>query len=547
MLIYPDYTRASMRNLLTDLIIVFLVVTVVGASAPLHAQARPIELPRVGKSFSQEQRNYFGLFPDIDDELSAELLTINDSTVRWVLHRSVQPDSTVDAPTILVPELTYYLGSYEDLKVDSLNASRQLLRFVVPSAFIHRTSEIEVELRDHAVVRGEVVYASDSTAVIVYSGKRWHADQPESNCVVIRYDQVLSYKDLSGRLPVYSIGLSGALLPALLPLRSVYPDNMNANVHTASYVGSGLLAAGLALSELGNDKRFLVEGHPQRFAIVFHEMIDQCTFSEKMPPELKRVIESRLSQQAIQAPMASTSTSRPGSYHLHYTFGSYSYDSFPLESLNAAAINSGTVVSIGSEKIIYSPIVHLRAAVHYSNSVDIEIGGGYASLGSIAPGFETLLDMGVYAFSLGVEKVIAGNRWLSTSEYGQRSESPFFAPINKIRYEIQLGAAVALQSFARPAHSLHYVNAYESVDTIFHVQSLSATSYGLRITQSFDLYLNSTISLGIETHEQILSSSTMRDPGVLIIVSGRKSGFALSDLHSTLFSYGVALNCGFHW
>lgn len=173
-----------MRNTLITAFLIF--------SYAICISSETIELSgRVGKTITEKSKEYFGLFPDIEGFISAELKKDNNSNYFLIKSEESETELFVSDSTIIA--LRFLVDNFENILCGKtkFGMNLSLIKGIVKvnTRYNEKICEISALLRDSTVVKGYIIYFTDSLIAITNDIISIH---DENNTRIIQYSDIYS-------------------------------------------------------------------------------------------------------------------------------------------------------------------------------------------------------------------------------------------------------------------------------------------------------------------------------------------------------------------
>ncbi|MCX6148217.1 MAG: hypothetical protein NTW25_13365 [Candidatus Kapabacteria bacterium] len=257
--------------------------------------------PRLGAEIDKSEKEYFGLFPNIKNFTSAKANVLADNKVEINITRTVKgivTDTTFIVSTKLANNLASYIEGFEQCR----NKERQVnwnalegLATNVPAleSDINEGIELDIVTNTNEKIHGKLLFASDSTAVIVQNATKYNWSNFSQNVKLVKV-QNMNYIKIE-RTGSFWQGVGfGALIGgggwtagsiAGGALKGSY-GGLIVMVGAIFFTAAGTVIGGVVGAILDIDTDHSVDGQINEFKDFLPYLKNNSTFSNYPPPEL---------------------------------------------------------------------------------------------------------------------------------------------------------------------------------------------------------------------------------------------------------------------
>lgn len=291
-MMYQPYVK----NILT---ILALLVLSQGSSS-----AQYVLSPRIGEVIDKFEREYFGLFPEIQEFVSAKAILLADHGVEFIITQSemgTTMDTTVFADSLLVRNLVKFIEDFESVRQSDKVVNWKRLKGIATNSPVIESemgegTQTTVVLHSGEQIQGKLLYAGDSSIVLRQElgkgSKFWNA--------ILHPLKAVQYYDVSTitftRKGSFAGGAAyGMLIGAAASIYLLYATQSGFYPITlitipVGAIVSGALIGGLIGSNQVSETYLQVDKNLDEYNAVLPSLRENAVFHAFPPPELNLLI-----------------------------------------------------------------------------------------------------------------------------------------------------------------------------------------------------------------------------------------------------------------
>jgi hypothetical protein len=257
--------------------------------------------PRLGAEIDKSEKEYFGLFPKIKNFTSAKTIVQTDNKVEIIITRTAKgivTDTTFKISTKLANNLASYIEGFEQCR----NKERQVnwnaiegLAIYTPAleSDIKEGTELDVVTNNGEKIHGKLLYASDSTIVLVQSSTKYNWSNFSQNAKLVKV-QNMNYIKIERTGSFWQgVGFGALIGGGGWTAGSIAGGALNDHygslivvIGAIFFTAVGTVIGGVVGAILDIDTDHSVGGQVSEFKDFLPYLKNNSTFSNYPPPEL---------------------------------------------------------------------------------------------------------------------------------------------------------------------------------------------------------------------------------------------------------------------
>jgi hypothetical protein len=261
---------------------------------------------RVGEKIDRHERDYFGLFPKIDDFVEASCYASESRNVSFVItrgdHESLE-DTIIMISAEAVGQLIHLIEHYEDIIAQEHTISYETISGIVlppPSENLIQRPVV-VHLADGMVYEAQILHAQESSLILWRGSGQYNWRLFEEKSISLPYDKLASivFKKGTRLQTAMSYGARGSLTAGTIGAVIGYAQGddppggclvMSATDKACMLGGAGVLLGCILGAPVGflsgAGEAYAIRGDRKAYESVRSLLNENAMFPEIIPPEL---------------------------------------------------------------------------------------------------------------------------------------------------------------------------------------------------------------------------------------------------------------------